>query len=131
MKWRNLLWAVLTLALSVLIFSEIFKNSHSKLGGDFNLFTIFMIFWTVTSLISPIIVALRVFRKMKMQPSLAYIFLSVLNVYLGGYGIFKLLSSTVQKDFYAAFFLLLLNLIWGGFIFIDVFGEDRASQKSE
>ena len=128
MKWRNLFLAVVGLALLVLVFSAIFENSNSKLGNSFNLFTIFVLFWTVTSFISPIIVGIRLFRKMKMQNSFLYIFLSVLNLYFGGYGITKLLSSTVQKDFHTAFFLLLLNLIWGGFIFIDVFSENSAKK---
>ena len=129
MKWRNLLWSVIILALIVLFLSWAFYPSHSKLGKSFNLFTIFMLFWAFTSFISPIIVLLRLLKVIKRLNSFAYIFLMVANFYLGGYGILKLFLSSVPKDFYLSFSLLLLNLVWGGFIFFDVFAENKVMQN--
>jgi hypothetical protein len=118
MKWVNLLWSFIVIGVIAFLLELLAAHSTSKLAAvAANVFVI----WVMISAISPIVLALRLFRVIRTNGSFWYIFIGTANLVLGiAAAIYVLFGKAMPLDYLFAL-TIGFNLFTATYIFIDVF----------
>ena len=124
MKLVHIFWSLLILTILIFI-PGIFYRTNSKLGGGADLFAFFLLIWTVTSVVSPVILVLRKLKIIKSKILFPLTLLAIFNLYFGSYGIYMILSDQVYRPGFALKFLG-LNLVWA--VLLILLASSKASR---
>ena len=113
--WAAVIWAVLVLVLYFLSLPG--SNAKSKLG----FFPLFMIVWALVSVLSILVLLLRLFKKFRYNGSFFYVFLAEANLVLASYGFYQILSPNARENLYAIILVFAVNVLMALLILRDYF----------
>jgi hypothetical protein len=117
-KITHIFWALLLVALLIFTPLLFLPSSDETRGGVTTLFS-FIATWVVVSLVSPIMIAIALFRVTRPYRSFFYTLLFVLNLYFGSFTLFQLLNGGAHGSELTVTILGILNLFWSAiFIFL-------------
>jgi hypothetical protein len=117
MKWVYLFWSAVLLTGMALFVVRIAERSAGPLSP---VFSFEMIACIASTLITPVVLLLRIFRVIKSPHSFIYIFMGAANLMIGIASLYSALDHDTNV-YYGFIVLAWLNILFGLFIFIDAF----------
>lgn len=118
MKWIYLLWSVVCLGALALFFAWISSRVTGKIDPTFAWGAIA---WFAISVLSPIIILLRLFRIIQTSISFIYILIGTANFVIGILGLYVVIHGAATMMGNTIIVILLLNILIASFIYIDSF----------
>jgi hypothetical protein len=111
MKLIHFFWSLLILAILIYI-PSLFYRTSAKLHGGTDLYAFYLILWTITSILSPILLILNKLRIISRITPFIQSLLIVFNLYFGIHGMYLVLAGEIPTDASLIFLLFCLNIIW-------------------
>ena len=117
MKITHIFWALLTVALLIFTPLLLLQSNDETRGGVTTLFS-FIVAWVIVSLLSPIMIAIALFRVTRPYRSFFHTLLFVLNLYFGSFTLFQLITGGAHGSELTVTVFGILNLLWSGILVI-------------
>jgi hypothetical protein len=111
MKLIHFFWSLLILAILIYI-PSLFYRTNAKLHGGTDLYAFYFILWTITSILSPILLILSKVRVIREKMPFTQTLLLVFNLYFAIHGMYLVLTGEIAKDRLPIFLLFFLNVLW-------------------
>ena len=119
MKWISLLWSIVLIGLLTLILAHLSSRPSDSIIDP--AFGYGLIAWVVVCIVSPIILALRLFRIIRSSSSFIYILTGTASIAIGILGLYFMAPGADYKNKTGILLILLCNVLLGLFVFIDAF----------
>lgn len=111
MRLIHIFWALLVLAVMIVLPIVLFLN-RGKLNGGPEILGTFFVFWWLIDGLTPIALIVAWLKKRPLRRRFLFTLLAVLNLYFGLMGIFYFLRAGNIPEYKLSFLVFLLNLTW-------------------
>jgi len=119
MKWISLLWSIVLIGLLTLILAHLSSRPSDSIIDP--AFGYGLIAWVVVCIVSPIILALRLFRIIRSSSSFIYILTGTASIAIGILGLYLIVPDDHFRNKNSILLILSINVLIGLFICIDAF----------
>lgn len=118
--WTAAIWTVFVLALYFI--------SQAREGSKMGFFPLLVIGWILVTVVSILLLALRVFKKYRHNGSAFYLILGEANLVIVSYGFYQVLSPNARDNLYGIILLFAANGVMALMILRDYFTTDDQAE---
>ena len=127
-KWLKLIWSIVFMGIVSVFYFVRVRNSQPDLGSGFQVFALSLAVGTISIIVSPVFIVLRLFRIIRDREFAMYILLIVINCFLSILGVIYLFAARFN---WPLFVRIVFVALFAGLMIVDAFFKEFPDLRTE